>query len=104
MISSPSVPLLEPQLEVPEDPNLPELAQLFDRDWVWGAFRQQLNGKLVEPPDRFRVRQFVHSPGRTAFTRYEVQWPPDAFLASQHLVIRLDCDQPTECYLYPDDR
>ena len=104
MISSPSVPLLEPQLEVPEDPNLPELAQLFDRDWVLGVFRQQLNGNLAGPPHRFRVRQFVHSPGRTAFTRYEVEWPPDAFLAPQHLVIRLDCDQPSECYLYPDDR
>ncbi len=104
MASSQKIPLLEPQLQIPEDPNLPELPQLFNRDWVWATFRQQLNGSEAEPPRRFRVRQFVHSPGRTAFTRYEAQWLPDAYLAPQHFVARLERDRPAEFSLYPDDR
>ncbi len=104
MTSTVTVPLLEPRLEFSRDPNLPELAQLFDRDWVWAAFRQQLNGSEAEPPQRFRVRQFVHSPGRTAFTRYEVHWSPDAYLSPTQFVARIDKDKPAEFFLYPGDQ
>ena len=98
-----TIPRLEPRLTPLEDPNLPELKQLFDEDWVWSAFRQQLNGVGAGPPQRFRLRQFVHSPGRTAFARYEVHWPPEAYLSPQHFVARLDKDQSSEFFLYPHD-
>ncbi len=104
MTSSLTIPLLEPQLEPTADPRLPELAQLFDRDWVWAAYQEQNNGDRRDPPQGFRVRQFVHSPGRSAFTRYEAQWSPEAYLAPQQFVARMDRDQPTEFFFYPDDR
>lgn len=105
MIAEQSVPVLEPQPEFLEDANLPELANLFDRDWVWAAFHQQFNQDATAPPRRFRLRQFVHSPGRTAFARYEVQWSPDAYLAPRQFVARLEKGNGSECFLYPaDDR
>ena len=97
------LPILEPRPEFSPDANLPQLAQLFDLDWVWPAFKRELNGAELTPPKRFRLRQFVHSPGRAAYVRYEVQWPPDAYLPSKHFVARLDRDQPASTFLYPDD-
>ena len=97
------VPLLEPRPEFSEDPDLPELGRLFDLDWVWAAFRQQLNGAEAAQPQRFRIRQFVHRPGRTAFARYEVQFSPDAYLAPRNFVARLARDSQAEFFLYPAD-
>lgn len=98
-----TAPSLEPRLDFSEDPNLPELARLFDRDWVWAGFRKQSRVEASEPPLHFRVRQFVHRPGRTAFARYETRWPSDAYLPPQHFVARLDKGAPPEFFLYPDD-
>lgn len=97
------VPVLEPRPEFSEDPDLPELGRLFDLDWVWTAFRLRSKGIEAEQPQRFRITQFVHRPGRTAFARYEVQFLPEAYLAPRNFVARLDKDKPAEFFLYPAD-
>ncbi len=94
---------MKPRLEPSLDPFLPELAHLFDRDWVWAAFHQHNKGNEYGPPHHFHVRQFVHRPGRTAFARYEVRWAAESYLAPRHFVARLDKDKPAEFFLYPDD-
>ena len=103
MADSGSIPLLKPRLEPSLDPFLPELAHLFDRDWVWAAFHQHNKGNEYGRPHHFRVRQFVHRPGRTAFARYEVRWAAESYLAPRHFVARLDKDKPAEFFLYPAD-
>lgn len=103
MTSLVTVPLLEPRFDPASDQALPDLPRLFDRDWVWSAFLQQSNGKQMDQPQRFRVRQFVHRPGRSAFARYEVRWPPAAYLAPRQFVARLDKACPAEFFIYPDD-
>lgn len=103
MIAAHAIPVLEPQLEFSEDASLPELAQLFDLDWICSAYSRTSNGSEIDAPHRFRVRQFVHSPGRTAFARYEVQFSPEAYLAPQHFVAWLNRDRPADFFLYPAD-
>ncbi len=97
-------PRLEPALAFPQDLHLPELGKLFDVEWVWGAYSGQASESLGNAPERFRVRQFVHRPGRSAFARYEVQWSADEYLPPQHFVVKLERQQSPEYYLYPNDR
>ena len=103
MTARSEIPELGPRLEVAEDRHLPELGRLFDRDWVWAAYRGQARNGAAGSPQRFRVRQFVHSPGRMAFARYEAQWQVEAYRAPGQFVARLERERPTECFLYPFD-
>lgn len=104
MAESISTPLLEPRLEPRADPRLPELAHLFDPEWVWRAYREHVQEDWVDRPRVFQARQFVHRPGITAFARYEVCWSPDAYRAPQQFVAQIARDKPSEFFLYPNDR
>ncbi len=103
MTSSVAIPLLEPKFEPAADRKLPELTQLFDRDWVWSAFRLQSIVSEYGPPQRFRVCQFAHSPGRSALVRYEAHWRAGTYVAPQHFVARLDKNGSSEFFIYPED-
>ncbi len=54
-------------------------------------------------PHRIRIRQFVHSLGRVALVSYEIEWPVDEYIPSQHLTIKVERDKPVELFRYPED-
>ena len=54
-------------------------------------------------PHQIRLRQFSHSLGRNAIASYELEWPEDDYIPSQHLAISLERDKPAEIFRYPDD-
>ncbi len=101
--ASPAVAPLYPPVEFPNDPALPELPGLYDPEWIWGAYEQR-NGRQEVSPQRIRVRELSHSPGRTAQVSYEAQWHEDDYLPSQVFTIRIERGQPAELFQYPEDR
>ena len=103
MASSPHAVSLYPEVSFPEDPGLDDLPQLFDSEWIWRAYCCQF-GKPNTDPDRIRIRQFSHSPGRVALVSYEMEWRPDEFIPSQLLAIKVERDKPVGLFRYPDDR
>ena len=94
---------LYPLVQFPHDPGLAELPNLFNPEWVWQTYVQQV-GIEVADPERIRIRYFAHSLGRIAVIGYEVQWPRDAYLPAEYFGVRLERDRPIEFVLYPDDR
>ncbi len=93
---------LYPQVDIPEDPGLPDLAGLFDPDWVWGAVRDRLAESGVAPR-QLRVRQFSHSPGRAAVVSYVAEWEAEAFIPPRLFTLRLRRGQAFETSHYPED-
>ena len=102
MVSSPTAVPLYPQVAFPEDPGLDDLPRLFDSEWIWRAYLQQF-GRPSTDPDRIRIRQFAHSLGRVALVSYEMEWPPDEYVPSQHLAIKVERGKPIEMFRYPED-
>ena len=93
---------LYPQFDFPEDPELQELPNLFNLDWIWRVYCQQV-GTPETDPHQIRIRQFSHSLSRNATVSYDVEWPPDQYIPSRHFVARLEPDQPVEIFQFPDD-
>ncbi len=93
---------LYPQVDFPDDPDLGELPNLFDPNWVWETFCRKCE-KPENEPDGIRIRQFGHTLGRSAIVSYEVEWHPDNYLPSQHFTVRLDRGKPAEVFQFPDD-
>ncbi len=93
---------LHPQLDFPDDRRLADLPRLFDPAWAWGIYERQ-HGQQDPGPERLRIREFSHMPGRAAALSYEAEWNPDAFLPSQVFTIRIERDQPPAFLQYPDD-
>ena len=102
MVTSPTAVPLYPQVAFPEDPGLDDLPRLFDSEWVWRAYLKQF-GRPSTDPDRIHIRQFAHSLGRVALVSYEIEWPPDEYIPSQHLAIKVEHGKPTEMFRYPED-
>ena len=103
MVGAPTTLSLYPEVAFPDDPGLAELPKLFDSEWIWRTYRCQF-GRPGTNPDRIRIRQFAHSLGRVALVSYEMEWPVDAYIPSQHLAIRVERDKPVEVFRYPNDR
>lgn len=103
MVTSTEVVSLSPRVAFPEDPGLTDLPNLFDSEWIWRAYCRRF-GRPGTDPDRIRIRQFAHSLGRLALVSYEIEWPVDDYVPSQHLAIRVERDRPVEMFRYPDDR
>ena len=103
MVTSTEVVPLSPRVAFPEDPGLADLPKLFDSEWIWQAYCRRF-GTPGTDPDRIRIRQFAHSLGRLALVSYEIEWPVDDYLPSQHLAIRVERDKPVELSRYPEDR
>ena len=94
---------LEPTVEFPKDPRLPELARGFDAQWVWATYCQAF-GQPEQRPEVIRIRQFNHTPGRGAIVGYVLAWQPDAYLPSEEFSLRLVRGRAAEIARYPDDR
>ena len=94
---------LEPTVEFPRDPRLPELARAFDGQWVWATYCQAF-GLPEQRPEVIRIRQFSHTPGRGAIVGYVLAWQPDAYLPSEEFSLRLVRGRAAEIARYPDDR
>ena len=103
MVGAPTTLSLYPEVAFPDDPGLANLPKLFDSEWIWRTYRCQF-GRPGTNPDRIRIRQFAHSLGRVALVSYEMEWPVDAYIPSQHLAIRVERDKPIEMFRYPMDR
>ncbi len=101
--SPPTVVPLFPEVAFPDDPGLGDLPRLFDSEWIWRAYCCQFGRPSIDPR-QIRIRQFSHSPGRVALVSYEVEWPTDDFIPSQHLAIKVERDKPAELFRYPEDR
>ena len=100
--AAPTTAFSFPKVSFPEDPALSDLPYLFDPEWVWRAYCRQF-GRLESDPWRIRIRQFSHSPGRTATVSYEVGWGPDEYMAPQIFVIKMERDRPGQLFRYPED-
>ncbi len=96
-----AVPLF-PQIALPEDPGLPGLSDLFDPEWVWLRYCEHV-GNLEVPPEQVRIRQFTHTPGRTALVSYVVEWPAEDYIPSDYFAVMLRRDHPVEVFQFPDD-
>ena len=96
-----AVPLF-PQIALPDDPGLEELPNLFDAEWVWRRYCEHV-GDLDVPPQQIRIRQFTHSPRRTALVSYVVEWDPDEYIPSDYFAVMLRHDRPVEVFQFPDD-
>ncbi|MCY4450309.1 MAG: phosphotransferase [Chloroflexi bacterium] len=93
---------LSPQIAPPDDPGLEELSNLFDAEWVWQRYREHV-GHLEVPPEQVRVRQFTHTPGRSALVSYIVEWAPDDYIPSDYFAVMLRRERPMEVFQFPDD-
>ena len=102
MPSSPTAIPLYPEVAFPPDPGLVDLPKLFDAEWIWQAYLRRYGRPGIDP-HRIRVRQFAHSLGRVALVSYEMEWPADEYLPSQHLAIRAERGKPIELFRYPED-
>ena len=97
-----TAPPLFPQVELPEDRNLPEFSHLFDSEWVWRTFRSWL-GEPDERPQCLRLRQLSYNPGRSAIATCVAEWPWDEFVTQEQFAVELARDQPARLYSYPND-
>lgn len=91
------------RVEFPVDPALPQLANLFDPEWIWPRIQSQATGQLLEP-HQVCIHHFVHSIGNSALVSYELEWPRDQYLPSEYFVATLQRNQPPSIDRYPEDR
>ena len=96
-----AVPLL-PQVEFPPDSALPDLPKLFDPEWVVEAARPGFAISDIEPKE-MRIRQFSHTPGRTATVSYVAEWRKEDYVPPEFFAVKLDRDKPAVVFQYPDD-
>ena len=89
-------------IDFPDDPSLSELPMLLDPVWAWESYEQKY-GKQDVYPNQVRVREFSHTPGRSAVVSFEVEWHSDDYLPSQLFTMRVERGKPVELFRYPDD-
>ena len=102
MALAPSVPLLEPHVELPTDEELPGLSSLLDERWVWETFCENL-GRPQEAPHRIRPRQIRYTPGKRAMVSYIAEWNRDEWVEEDQFAAECDADGSTRFFHYPDD-
>ncbi|MCY4581222.1 MAG: phosphotransferase [Chloroflexi bacterium] len=69
---------------------------------MWQRYCEHV-GDIAVPPQQVRVRQFTHTPGRSALVSYVVEWPPDDYIPSDYFAVTLRRDRPLEVFQFPDD-
>ncbi len=102
MVNSEGAISLYPRVEFPHDPGLPELPRLFDSEWVLEVCRRDF-GWVDRAPVAVHIRQFAHSLGKKAVVSYLVEWEPEEYLPAEHLVARLEREEPVKLFQFPDD-
>ena len=90
------------RVEVPDDPALSQLPNLFDPDWVWQMIKERASGQHQEP-HRIRIHHFNHSIGNSATVSYELVWPQDEYLPAEYFVATIAGDDSLQVYRYPED-
>ncbi len=93
---------LEPRINFPGDRGIRGLAQAFDGAWVWNAYCRAF-GRRDASPQRLRIRQFTHRPGRGAVVSYALDWNDDAYLPPEQFSLRINGRDPAELWRFPDD-
>lgn len=94
---------LAPRIDFPADRGVRGLPLLFDGAWVWEAYSEAF-GSSKASPRQIRVRQFSHSPGRSALVSYVLDWPEDAYLPPEQFSVRVTGNKPAEVWRFPNDR
>ncbi len=94
---------LRPQVEFPADAALPDLPKLFNAEWVAEAARPGFPITEVEPKE-IRIRQFSHSPGRTATVSYIAEWRKEDYIGPEFFAVKLDRGKPAALFQSPDDQ
>ena len=84
------------------DEGLPDLSRLFDAEWVWGAFCQQF-GPPEETPERLRLQQFLHRPGKRALVSYMSERRWDRWVVEAQFTVELRAGEAPRLFRYPDD-
>ncbi len=95
-----SVPIY-PQTAI-EDSSLPELSRLFNGEWVWKEYCSRF-GERELSPERIRIRQLSHNPGRIAIVSYVAEWHPDEFIPAEQFAVEVRRSGLSNLYRYPDD-
>lgn len=90
------------QVELPDDPSLPQLPKLFDSAWISQALLEHLPDSYGEP-ERISIHHFIHSIGRRALVSYEVSWPKERYLPPEYFVAKMNGRSPVELARYPVD-
>jgi len=93
---------LRPQVEFPADAALPDLPKLFDAGWVAETARPRFPITEVQPKE-IRIRQFSHSPGRTATVSYIAEWRKEDYIPAEFFAVKLDRGKPARLWQYPND-
>ena len=90
------------QVELPDDPALPQLPTLFDSEWICAAFLEQLPADYGKP-ERISIHHFIHNIGRRAVVSYQVAWPADRYLPPEYFVAKTNGKGSVELARYPLD-
>ena len=90
------------QVDLPEDPALPNLPRLFDSAWVCRAILERLPA-AYDDPERIKIHHFIHSIGRRALVSYEVFWPEELYLPPAYFVAKTNRRGDIELARYPMD-
>ena len=95
-------PPLSPAVTLPEDAELAGFSDLFDREWLWGAYCTWF-GQPEDPPHRLRQRQLSYNPRRRAIVTCAAEWLHDEFIRQEPFAIELAHGQPARLFRYPHD-
>jgi len=88
---------------IPDDPKLPGLGRLFDREWAWEAFCQAF-GAPDEAPDRVRLQYLVYRPGSRALVGYVTEREWDRWVVEEQFAFELLAGkEEPRLFRYPDD-
>ncbi len=90
------------QVELPDDPALPQLPTLFDAEWICAAFLEQLPADYGKP-ERISIHHFIHNIGRRALVSYQVAWRADRYLPPEYFVAKTNGKGSVELARYPQD-
>ena len=85
-----------------EDDTLQGLSNLFDGGWVWQEYCARF-GERQLIPQRIRVRQMSHDPGRRAVVSYAAEWNSDEFIPPEQFAFEVGREEAIRLYRYPDD-
>ena len=102
-MKTPSEPPIEPRVEFPADQELLGVSHLFEGQWVWQGYRNQLDS-TSRMPIRLSVEYFSYRPGHRALVTYFAEWWKKSRLERQDFFyVELKVGRPGHFFRYPED-